>query len=281
MWLTSGRSTRPEATIHQPIAPCSAPSASSAAELPAIAARDRPLPREPGERQSEGEADQPAEQPVDIFPEEDGLEVGERHAAVDLLILRALPCKASNSACQAASPIGGIAPESGSQRTIDRPDSVSRVIPPTTTIRKTSAATTQQPAGDGARGAAARRGGAGDHGARYGGAAAAVANSQCELFSANVMLYLYRCDAYRRRGQGERQSDVLRGAIRNGSIDRLAIGLSGLCLVHCLASAVLLTLLASAGGLLLDPVIHEVGLTLAIAARRGRRSGAASASTAS
>jgi len=28
MWLTSGRSTRPEATIHQPIAPCRAPSAS-------------------------------------------------------------------------------------------------------------------------------------------------------------------------------------------------------------------------------------------------------------
>jgi hypothetical protein len=29
-WLTSGRSISPDATIHQPIAPCSAPSASSA-----------------------------------------------------------------------------------------------------------------------------------------------------------------------------------------------------------------------------------------------------------
>jgi hypothetical protein len=53
-------------------------------------------------------------------------------------------------------------------------------------------------------------------------------------------------------------------AIRNGAIDRAAIGLSGLCLVHCIASAVLVTMLASAGGLLLDPAVHEVGLMLAI-----------------
>ena len=51
---------------------------------------------------------------------------------------------------------------------------------------------------------------------------------------------------------------------RRGALDRLAIGLSGLCIVHCLASAVLLAVLASAGGLLLNPVIHEVGLVLAI-----------------
>jgi hypothetical protein len=53
-------------------------------------------------------------------------------------------------------------------------------------------------------------------------------------------------------------------AIRNTSIDRLAIGLSGLCLVHCVASAVLVAVLASAGGVLLHPAFHEVGLTLAI-----------------
>ncbi|CAN5559028.1 hypothetical protein BH09PSE4_BH09PSE4_00170 [soil metagenome] len=47
-------------------------------------------------------------------------------------------------------------------------------------------------------------------------------------------------------------------------LDRLAIGLSGLCVVHCLASAVFLALMASAGGLLLHPAIHEIGLTLAI-----------------
>jgi hypothetical protein len=47
-------------------------------------------------------------------------------------------------------------------------------------------------------------------------------------------------------------------------VDRWAIGLSGLCLVHCVASAVLVTVVASAGGLLLDPHIHEIGLMLAI-----------------
>ncbi|QNA83409.1 MerC domain-containing protein [Sphingomonas sp. So64.6b] len=46
--------------------------------------------------------------------------------------------------------------------------------------------------------------------------------------------------------------------------DRLAIGLSGLCMVHCLTSAVLFALLSTAGGLLLAPIFHEVGLTIAI-----------------
>lgn len=45
--------------------------------------------------------------------------------------------------------------------------------------------------------------------------------------------------------------------------DRIAIGLSGLCLAHCLGTTILLALLSSAGGLL-NPLIHEVGLTLAI-----------------
>ena len=57
---------------------------------------------------------------------------------------------------------------------------------------------------------------------------------------------------------------MLQSAIRNGTIDRLAIGVSGLCVVHCVASAVLLTILASAGGLLVDPIFHEVGLAIAI-----------------
>lgn len=48
-------------------------------------------------------------------------------------------------------------------------------------------------------------------------------------------------------------------------MDRLGIALSGLCLVHCLASAIFVAVVASAGGLLLSPVIHEVGLVLAIA----------------
>lgn len=52
--------------------------------------------------------------------------------------------------------------------------------------------------------------------------------------------------------------------LRDGGIDRLAIGLSGFCFVHCVASAVLVAVLASAGGVLLDPIIHEVGLVLAL-----------------
>ena len=47
-------------------------------------------------------------------------------------------------------------------------------------------------------------------------------------------------------------------------LDRLAIGLSGLCVVHCLASAVLLAMLSTIGGMLLNPLFHEIGLTLAI-----------------
>lgn len=42
------------------------------------------------------------------------------------------------------------------------------------------------------------------------------------------------------------------------------MGLSGLCAVHCVATAVLLALLASAGGMLGAPIIHEVGLSLAM-----------------
>jgi hypothetical protein len=53
-------------------------------------------------------------------------------------------------------------------------------------------------------------------------------------------------------------------ASERGLFDRMAIGLSGLCLVHCLASAVFVALLATAGGFLLNPMIHEVGLTFAI-----------------
>ncbi len=42
------------------------------------------------------------------------------------------------------------------------------------------------------------------------------------------------------------------------------MGLSGLCLVHCLATAGLRGLLASAGGMLGSPLIHEVGLSIAM-----------------
>ena len=47
-------------------------------------------------------------------------------------------------------------------------------------------------------------------------------------------------------------------------LDRMAITLSGLCMVHCLATAVALGLLSAAGEMLGAPIIHEVGLTLAM-----------------
>lgn len=47
-------------------------------------------------------------------------------------------------------------------------------------------------------------------------------------------------------------------------LDRFAIGVSGLCVVHCLASAIVIAVVASAGSFLLHPVIHETGLALAI-----------------
>ncbi len=53
-------------------------------------------------------------------------------------------------------------------------------------------------------------------------------------------------------------------AIPSHRLDRMAIGLSGLCLVHCVATTVLLALVASAGGMLGAPWIHEIGLTLAM-----------------
>ena len=42
------------------------------------------------------------------------------------------------------------------------------------------------------------------------------------------------------------------------------MGLSGLCLVHCVGTTVMLALLSAAGGVLGAPIIHEVGLGLAM-----------------
>lgn len=46
-------------------------------------------------------------------------------------------------------------------------------------------------------------------------------------------------------------------------LDRIAIGLSALCMVHCVSTAALLVLLASAGDFLGSPLIHEGGMVLA------------------
>lgn len=47
-------------------------------------------------------------------------------------------------------------------------------------------------------------------------------------------------------------------------LDRAAIGLSGLCLVHCVATALVVALATSTAGAFLNPLIHEIGLALAI-----------------
>lgn len=54
------------------------------------------------------------------------------------------------------------------------------------------------------------------------------------------------------------------GPVTSVTGDQLAMGLSGLCLVHCLASTILFASLASVGGLLLNPLFHEIGLAVAI-----------------
>lgn len=46
--------------------------------------------------------------------------------------------------------------------------------------------------------------------------------------------------------------------------DRIAIGLSGLCLVHCITTTMLIAAMSAFGGLLGSHWIHEVGLTLAM-----------------
>jgi hypothetical protein len=48
------------------------------------------------------------------------------------------------------------------------------------------------------------------------------------------------------------------------SWDGLGLSLAGLCLIHCLATSIFLAFLATAGGILVDPIVHEVGLVLAI-----------------
>lgn len=48
-------------------------------------------------------------------------------------------------------------------------------------------------------------------------------------------------------------------------LDRWAIALSGLCVAHCLATAVLLGVASALGGVLSSPFIHEGGLVLALA----------------
>ena len=61
-----------------------------------------------------------------------------------------------------------------------------------------------------------------------------------------------------------RTSSAAREEARIGRLDRVAIALSSLCLVHCVATVLLTAVLASAGAALANPAWHEVGFTIAM-----------------
>lgn len=56
----------------------------------------------------------------------------------------------------------------------------------------------------------------------------------------------------------------LRENVAIGRLDRMAIGLSSLCLIHCVATVLLAATLASAGAALANPAWHEIGFALAM-----------------
>lgn len=50
----------------------------------------------------------------------------------------------------------------------------------------------------------------------------------------------------------------------NFLLDRIAIGLSGLCLVHCLFGALLLAVMSASGSALFGHDVHQIGLAVAL-----------------
>lgn len=52
--------------------------------------------------------------------------------------------------------------------------------------------------------------------------------------------------------------------MKRATLDRVAVGLSGLCVLHCVASVVLVSALSVLGDALGDPLIHRVGLAAAM-----------------
>jgi hypothetical protein len=53
-------------------------------------------------------------------------------------------------------------------------------------------------------------------------------------------------------------------ALQTSRLDRMAIALSGLCLVHCLGTTIFLAMVATAGGAIGAEWVHEVGIVLAM-----------------
>src|SRR3546814_17410251 len=68
---------------------------------------------------------------------------------------------------------------------------------------------------------------------------------------------LTRLGAVLRAARGSRPLTSLSG-------DQLAMGLSGLCLVHCLASTIFFASIASVSGVPEHHLFHEIGLVVAI-----------------
>ena len=66
------------------------------------------------------------------------------------------------------------------------------------------------------------------------------------------------------RGFASARVRALDSAIRPRWLDRLGMAISGLCLVHCVATAIIVSLLSTAGSWLGSPLIHEGGLVIAI-----------------
>lgn len=60
----------------------------------------------------------------------------------------------------------------------------------------------------------------------------------------------------------ESHSSDHHGGIRG--FDKLGIGLAGLCALHCIATILLVSILGLGGHFLLEPIIHRIGLVLAL-----------------
>jgi hypothetical protein len=84
------------------------------------------------------------------------------------------------------------------------------------------------------------------------------------MICCNVQLTLLGDETSSHEDESRAAKNVTAQRLFWGQIDRWAIGLSGLCLAHCVASALFFAVLASAGGYLLHPAVHEIGLSIAM-----------------
>ena len=120
---TSTRSARPDATIHQPTPPCSAPSPKIAQSRQRRPGSIQPFIR--NHRNGSRNA-APISRPISRCVHSHQKMVLNSPSVMPLLRCRncGMVLYLSNSACQAASLSGGNAPVTGFHSTIDRPDSV-------------------------------------------------------------------------------------------------------------------------------------------------------------